>query len=78
LLTVQFKSGFTPVPNDPRATDFANALANLKAADEAYAAVQTNVITSQAALDTLNAAKTETVRAAEALNSSNCIALATA
>jgi hypothetical protein len=44
----------------------------MKAADEAYATVQTND-----RLDTWTNAKTVTVRAAEALNASNCIALAT-
>jgi len=72
LFSVPFKPGFSPVPSDSRATDFANAVASLSAADAAYARAQT-----QDAAQTLNAAKTEAGRAARALNAPSCIALAT-
>jgi hypothetical protein len=71
LFAVQFKPGFTPVPNYSRATDFANALTNLSAADAAYARTPT----SNTAY-TWNDAKTEMVRAADALGAPNCVALA--
>jgi len=71
-LTGLFSVPFKPEFSDSRATDFANAVASLSAADAAYARAQT-----QDAAQTLNAAKTEAGRAARALNAPSCIALAT-
>jgi hypothetical protein len=71
LFAVQFKPGFTPVPNYSRATDFASAITNLSAADAAYARTPT----SDTAY-TWTAAKTEMVRAADAFGAPNCVALA--
>jgi hypothetical protein len=71
LFAVQFKPGFTPVPKYSQASDFASAIANLSAADAAYARTPT----SDTAY-TWNAAKAEMVRAADALGAPNCITLA--
>jgi hypothetical protein len=72
LFAVQWKPGFTPVPSDPRATDFADAIAGMSNADVAWARSQ-----SDASAADWNRAKTEVVRAAGAINSPSCVALAT-
>jgi hypothetical protein len=72
LFAVQWKPGFTPVPSDSRATDFADAIAGMSNADVAWARSQTDSTAAD-----WNHAKAEVVRAAGAINSPSCVALAT-
>jgi hypothetical protein len=72
LFAVQWKPGFTPVPSDSRAQAFADAIAGMSNADAAWASSQ-----SDASAGDWNHAKAEVVRAAGAINSPSCIALAT-